>query len=77
MRLGWVFIDIFGLMYSFGLALFVVQGMVHLHVWELVVRSTFLHVTMGRQICPERGPPVCGHGPPLSHDISDKINEIN
>ena len=33
---GWFFIDIFGLMYSFGLALFVVHGMVHLHMWELV-----------------------------------------
>ena len=33
---GWFFVDNFGLMCSFGLALFVVQGMVHLYMWELV-----------------------------------------
>ena len=43
-NLGWFFIDHFGLMYSFGLALFAVQGMVHLHMWELV-RSP------GKSIC--------------------------
>ena len=36
MRFGWFFLDIFGLMCLFGLALFVVQDMVSLHVWELV-----------------------------------------
>ena len=41
---GWFFIDNFGLMCSFGLALFVVQGMVHLHMWELVRCS-------GKSIC--------------------------
>ena len=33
---GWFFIDNFGLMYSFGLALCVVQDMVSLHDWDLV-----------------------------------------
>ena len=33
---GWFFIDIFGLMCSFGLALFPVLEMVSLHGWELV-----------------------------------------
>ena len=41
---GWFFIDNFGLMYSFGLALFVVQDMVSLHDWELVRCS-------GKSIC--------------------------
>ena len=31
---GWFFIDNFGLMYSFGLALCVEQDMVSLHDWE-------------------------------------------
>ena len=32
-RLGWLFDDISGLMCSFGLASFVVQGIISLHPW--------------------------------------------
>ena len=34
--MGWFFIDNFGLISSFGLALFVERDMVHLHDWEVV-----------------------------------------
>ena len=34
--MGWFFIDNFGFINSFGLALFVERDMVHLHHWELV-----------------------------------------
>ena len=40
----WFFIDNFGLMCSFGLALCAVQDMVNLHDWELVGCS-------GKSIC--------------------------
>ena len=34
--MGWFFIDIFGFINSFGLALFVERDMVSLYEWELV-----------------------------------------
>ena len=36
LRFGWFFIDIFGLMCSFGLGSFVERDMVSLHDWDLV-----------------------------------------